>query len=58
LRDTVRKEMPAKARSKPSRVYCDGGSVEPPVYLLRIAPEVYREEQERVAHRFEEAPSP
>jgi hypothetical protein len=33
----------------------DFPSVEPPSYLLRIAPEVYRQEQERVAQRFEEA---
>jgi hypothetical protein len=33
----------------------DFPSVEPPSYLLRIAPEVYRQEQERVAARFEEA---
>jgi hypothetical protein len=33
----------------------DFPSVEPPSYLLRIAPDVYRQEQERVAARFEEA---
>lgn len=33
----------------------DFPSVEPPNYLLRIAPEVYQQEQERVAQRFEEA---
>ena len=33
----------------------DFPGVEPPAYLLRIAPEVYRQEQERVARRFEEA---
>jgi hypothetical protein len=33
----------------------DFPSVEPPDYLLRIAPEIYQEEQERVARRFEEA---
>jgi hypothetical protein len=33
----------------------DFPSVEPPSYLLRLAPEVYRQEQERVAGRFEEA---
>ncbi len=33
----------------------DFPSVEPPSYLLRVAPEVYRQEQERVARRFEEA---
>jgi hypothetical protein len=30
-------------------------SVEPPAYLMRLSPEVYRQEQERVAQRFEEA---
>ena len=29
--------------------------VEPPSYLMRIAPELYRQEQERVSRRFEEA---
>jgi hypothetical protein len=33
----------------------DFPAVEPPSYLMRIAPEVYRQEQERVARRFEEA---
>jgi len=33
----------------------DFPSVEPPKYLLRIAPEVYEQEQERIARRFEEA---
>ena len=33
----------------------DFPSVEPPAYLLRIAPDVYRQEQQRVAARFEEA---
>lgn len=33
----------------------DFPSVEAPSYLLRISPEVYHEEQERIAHRFEEA---
>jgi len=33
----------------------DFPSVEPPSYLLRIAPEVYQQEHERIAHRFEEA---
>jgi hypothetical protein len=33
----------------------DFPSVEPPNYLMRIAPEVYQQEQERVAQRFEEA---
>ncbi|MBL8794672.1 MAG: hypothetical protein JNM56_12265 [Planctomycetia bacterium] len=33
----------------------DFPSVEPPAYLLRLAPDVYRQEQQRVAARFEEA---
>jgi hypothetical protein len=33
----------------------DFPSVEPPSYLLRIAPEIYQQEQARVAQRFEEA---
>ena len=33
----------------------DFPSVDPPSYLMRLAPEVYRHEQERVAGRFEEA---
>jgi hypothetical protein len=33
----------------------DFPAVEPPAYLLRIAPEVYQQEQARVAQRFEEA---
>ncbi len=33
----------------------DFPSVEPPPYLMRLHPEVYRAEQERVAARFEEA---
>jgi hypothetical protein len=33
----------------------DFPSVEPPDYLMRISPEVYQQEQERVAQRFEEA---
>jgi hypothetical protein len=33
----------------------DFPAVEPPSYLLRIAPEVYEQEQQRVAQRFEEA---
>jgi hypothetical protein len=37
------------------RVACDFPSVEPPAYLMRLSPEVYRQEQERVSRRFEEA---
>jgi hypothetical protein len=33
----------------------DFPSVEPPAYLLRIAPEVYEQERQRVAGRFDEA---
>jgi hypothetical protein len=33
----------------------DFPSVEPPDYLMRLNPDVYRQEQERVAQRFEEA---
>ncbi len=33
----------------------DYPNVEPPEYLVRLSPELYRQEQERVAARFEEA---
>src|SRR5207302_3462761 len=33
----------------------DFPSTEPPAYLMRLSPELYRQEQERVARRFEEA---
>ncbi len=33
----------------------DFPSVEPPGYLMRLSPELYQQEQERVARRFEEA---
>jgi hypothetical protein len=33
----------------------DFPSVEPPSYLMRLAPDIYRQEQERVSQRFEEA---
>jgi hypothetical protein len=33
----------------------DFPSVEPPAYLLRLNPEIHRQEQERVSRRFEEA---
>jgi hypothetical protein len=36
-------------------VAVDFPSIEPPSYLLRIAPEVYEEERRRVAARFDEA---
>ena len=37
------------------QVSWDFPSVEPPSYLMRINPELYRQEQERVARRFEAA---
>jgi hypothetical protein len=37
------------------RVDWDFPSVEPPSYLMRLAPDIYRQEQERVAQRFDEA---
>ena len=33
----------------------DFPAVEPPNYLMRLSPEIYQQEQERVARRFEEA---
>jgi hypothetical protein len=33
----------------------DFPSVEPPNYLMRLSPEIYQQEQERVARRFEDA---
>src|SRR5439155_11724539 len=36
-------------------VQWDFPSVEPPSYLMRVAPEVYEEERRRVAARFDEA---
>lgn len=47
-------DYPAEVRSL-FAVEWDFLSVEPPSYLMRIAPEVYQQEQERVARRFEEA---
>ena len=37
------------------RVAWDFPSVDPPGYLLRLSPELYQQEQERVRQRFEEA---
>jgi hypothetical protein len=37
------------------RVEWDFPSVEPPSYLMRLNPDVYRQEQQRVAERFQEA---
>jgi hypothetical protein len=63
--------MKADARSRLGRLYnpadypaevrglfaveWDFPSVEPPSYLMRLSPDIYRQEQERVAGRFEEA---
>lgn len=47
-------DYPAEVRGL-FAVEWDFPSVEPPSYLMRIAPEVYQQEQERVARRFEEA---
>jgi hypothetical protein len=33
----------------------DFPSIEPPAYLMRLNPDLFRQEQERVTHRFEEA---
>ncbi len=69
--DAVYDQVRADARQRLGRLYdpadyppqvrglfgvdWDFPSVEPPAYLLRLSPEVYRQEQERVARRFEEA---
>jgi len=69
--NTVYADIKADARQRLGRLYdpsdyppelrglfgldWDFPSVEPPNYLLRIAPEVYEQEQQRIAHRFEEA---
>jgi hypothetical protein len=69
--NTVFEEMKTDAQRRLGRLYnpadypmevrglfaveWDFPSVEPPNYLMRIAPEVYQQEQERVARRFEEA---
>jgi hypothetical protein len=69
--DTAYAEIQADARQRLGRLYnpadyppalrglfgvtWDYPSVEPPAYLLRIAPDVYAQEQQRVAARFEEA---
>lgn len=47
-------DYPARLE-KTFSVSWDFPSVEPPSYLLRIAPEVYEQERERVARRFDEA---
>jgi hypothetical protein len=69
--NAVYEEMKADARRRLGRLYnpadyppevrglfavaWDFPSVEPPGYLMRLNPEIYRQEQERVAQRFEEA---
>jgi len=69
--DAVYDQIKADARRRLGRLYnpadypaevrglfaveWDFPAVEPPAYLLRLSPEVYRQEQERVARRFEEA---
>jgi hypothetical protein len=47
-------DYPAEVRNL-FGVEWDFPSVEPPDYLMRVAPEVYEEERRRVAARFEEA---
>lgn len=69
--NVVYEEIKADARQRLGRLYnpsdyppevrnlftleWDFPSVEAPSYLLRISPEVYAEEQERISRRFEEA---
>jgi hypothetical protein len=69
--DAVYEQVKSEARRRLGRLYdaadyppqvrglfgvaWDFPSVEPPNYLMRIAPEVYEQEQQRVAQRFEEA---
>jgi hypothetical protein len=69
--NAVYEEIKADARRRLGRLYdpadyppevrglfgveWDFPSVEPPSYLLRISPEVYEQERQRVAARFEEA---
>jgi hypothetical protein len=69
--DAAYDELKADARERLGRLYdpadyppavrglfavaWDFPSVEPPAYLLRLSPDVYRQEQERVAARFDEA---
>jgi hypothetical protein len=69
--DAVYEEVKADARKRLGRLYNPGDypteirdlfrvdwdfpSVEPPNYLMRIAPEIYEEERRRVAARFDEA---
>jgi hypothetical protein len=69
--NAVYEEIKADARQRLGRLYdpadyppevrglfaveWDFPSVEPPAYLMRVAPEVYEQERQRVAARFEEA---
>ena len=69
--NTVYDEIKADARRRLGRLYNPGDyppevrglfgvewdfpSVEPPSYLMQLDPDIYRQEQERVAQRFEEA---
>lgn len=48
------RDYPAQVRGL-FAVEWDFPSIEPPNYLMRIAPEVYEEERQRVASRFDEA---
>jgi hypothetical protein len=64
-------QIKADARRRLGRLYNDGDypaeirglfklewdfpSVEPPSYLMRLHPDIYQQEQERISHRFEEA---
>lgn len=48
------KDYPEQIRGM-FNVAWDFPSVEPPEYLMRLNPEIYQQEQERVARRFEEA---
>ncbi len=69
--DSVSEDMKADAQRRLGRLYnaadypprvqslfgvaWDFPSVEPPAYLLRISPEIYEQERQRLAARFEEA---
>ena len=69
--NTVYDEIQADARRRLGRLYnpadypveirglfhveWDFPSIEPPSYLMRLNPEIYQQEQDRVARRFEEA---
>lgn len=69
--NAVYDQIKAQARERLGRLYSAGDyppeirglfnvewdfpSIEPPSYLMRLNPEIYQQEQERVARRFEEA---